>query len=204
MDSSFSHYFSDNQELEHKPISFTVMEGKRALTFETDAGVFSRGNMDKGSCVLLDALKAYTLSGRLLDLGCGWGGIGITLLARHPELCVVFCDVNSRAVELTRANLLCNGMKADTYVSDGFSQVPGSFDWIILNPPIRAGKEVVYRIIDEARGRLVNTGTLAIVWRKQQGAESAIRRLSEKFHNIERVSRDAGYWVITASSTIPL
>ncbi|MDR1569563.1 MAG: methyltransferase [Oscillospiraceae bacterium] len=200
MRDQFSHYFTGGAQTQHKPHTVVIRSGTRELAFETDSGVFSRTELDKGTRVLLDALEGRSMSGRLLDLGCGWGAVGAALAARYPGLSVVCGDVNPRAVELTRANLARNGIDAEAYVSDGLADVPGEFDWIVMNPPIRAGKQTVYRLIEEARARLTERGALVLVWRKQQGAESAMRWLGERFASVERVSRESGYWVIVCSN----
>ena len=164
--------------------------------FTTDAGVFSRDGLDVGTRALLEALPP--LHGRVLDLGCGWGPVGVTLARKYPEAEIVMTDVNQRAVDLSKRNLAANDARAAVFQGDGFENVPGSFDFVITNPPIRAGKATIYRMFTDARDRLNPGGTLFIVIRKQQGAPSALKFLREQFTAAEVVARESGFWVIRA------
>jgi 16S rRNA (guanine1207-N2)-methyltransferase len=198
--SEFSHYFTSSENMEHKEHKFSLTYAGNVFTFKTDSGVFSRSKLDDGSHILLDALSGIEMSGNALDLGCGWGAIGIIMKKLYPELTLSFADINPRAAQLTRENLRLNNQTAEVIVSDGASQIPGTFDWIVLNPPIRAGKQKVHEIIESAADKLTPDGKLALVVRKQQGAESLTRYLSGIFDNVERISRDKGYWVIISSN----
>ncbi|MDR1262234.1 MAG: methyltransferase [Oscillospiraceae bacterium] len=195
-----SHYFTPPSDTLHRPCELTVTDGANELTFATDAGVFSRGGLDEGTRILLDAMKPFEpMSGRALDLGCGWGALGITLASRNPALDVTMSDVNPRAVLLTNENIRRNGLsesRARAVESDGLAGVAGMFDWILTNPPIRAGKPTVQRLILEATARMMDAGRLVLVWRKQQGAPSAMKWLGEWFSRVERIDRESGYWVI--------
>ncbi|MDR2656935.1 MAG: methyltransferase [Oscillospiraceae bacterium] len=195
-----SHYFTPPPDTLHRPRSTTVTDGANELTFATDAGVFSRGGLDEGTRILLAAMKPFEpLTGRALDLGCGWGALGITLASRNPALDVTMSDVNPRAVLLTNENIRRNGLdesRARAVESDGLTNVSGIFDWILTNPPIRAGKPTVQRLILEAAARMMDAGRLILVWRKQQGAPSAMQWLGERFSRVERIDRESGYWVI--------
>ena len=131
-----------------------------------------------------------------MDLGCGWGAVGVALKAITPELSVVMTDINSRAVALAERNLALNGLKAEVVQGDGFASVEGGFDAIITNPPIRAGKAVIYGLFDEASKRLNPGGQLFIVIRKQQGAPSALEHLRQRFNRAEVIDRSGGYRVI--------
>lgn len=188
------HYYTENPSSAHalRRVSFEAL-GNR-LEFDTDAGVFSRDGLDRGTEVLLNALPP--LSGRILDLGCGWGALGIALGKRYPELDIVMTDINSRAVELVQQNLRLNGIRALVVQGDGFEAVEGPFDAIITNPPIRAGKAVIYDLFDRAREFVSPKGALYVVIRKQQGAPSALRHLAETWPNAEVIDRASGYWVI--------
>lgn len=188
------HYFTPQPSSAQARISFEHTDQGNTLTFVTDAGVFSRAHMDKGTLLLLDALPACT--GRALDLGCGWGGLGVCYLRRNPGLTLVLSDVNARAVALARENLQRNGLTAQVIQSDGLQDVPGSFDVIACNPPIRAGKEVVYRLLAQAHDALAPGGALYVVMRKQQGAPSAKAHLSEHFESVDTIARSSGFWVL--------
>ncbi|MDD2647533.1 MAG: class I SAM-dependent methyltransferase [Eubacteriales bacterium] len=164
----------------------------------TDNGVFSKGELDEGSETLLNALPP--IFGAALDLGCGWGAVGLILKKKYPEIELVMTDVNERALELSRENLALNKLCAEVISSDGYSALEDRlFQFIITNPPIRAGKQVVYRFFSEAREHLADKGKLYIVIRKQQGAESALRYLKELYETAEKIDNHKGFWVIECS-----
>lgn len=162
----------------------------------TDAGVFSRDGLDTGTRAMLEALPE--LHGRVLDLGCGWGPVGVTLARKYPECEIVMTDVNHRAVELSRRNLARNGAKAEVVQGDGFESVTGMFDFILTNPPIRAGKAVIYRLFAEAKEHLADDGALILVIRKQQGAASAQKYLQTLFPTVTLLDRTAGFHILQA------
>lgn len=190
------HYYTENPTSAHDERRIALRALGKELTFITDAGVFSRDGLDRGTEVLLNALPP--LSGRVLDLGCGWGAVGVALGARWPELDVVMTDINSRAVELARRNLAENGVKATVVQGDGFAAVEGCFDAIVTNPPIRAGKGVVYGLFARAKDYLKPGGALYVVIRKQQGAPSALKYLKETYALAETVDRGSGFHVLRA------
>ena len=165
--------------------------------FTTDNGVFSKTGVDYGSLVLLEAAVAEPLSGSVLDLGCGYGVLSVVLKSLYPECAVTSVDINPRAVELTQLNCDQNQTFCNVLVSDGFSQLKeSSFDAVITNPPIRAGKKVIYQMFDDAWTHLNANGKLMAVIQRKQGAESALKKLEELFGNCTVVSRDRGYWVL--------
>lgn len=189
------HYYTHTPGVEHdeKQVIYEALGFQFKCT--TDSGVFSRDGLDMGTRILLDALPE--LSGRILDLGCGWGPVGAALGRKYPDAEIIMTDINSRAAELARRNLSANGVKnARVVCGDGYEAVDGSFDAIVLNPPIRAGKAVIYTMFEEAKPRLNAGGALYIVIRKQQGAESAEKFLKTLYGTVERIARDKGYWVL--------
>jgi 16S rRNA (guanine1207-N2)-methyltransferase len=190
------HYYTENPGSAHAERRIALRALGNALTFITDAGVFSRDGLDRGTELLLDALPP--LKGRVLDLGCGWGAVGVALGKRYPELDIVMTDINSRAVGLARRNLAENGVSATVLQGDGFAAVEGRFDAIVTNPPIRAGKAVVYALFAQAREHLNPGGALYAVVRKQQGAPSALKYLREIYSRAEIVDRGSGFHVMRA------
>ena len=191
------HYFTVNPNSAHavRRVKFAVLGNE--LTFDTDAGVFSRDGLDEGSRILMEALPE--LHGRVLDLGCGWGAVGVSIKKRWSDIDLVMTDVNQRAADLSKQNLALNGVTAEVLQGDGFENVTGSFDFVITNPPIRAGKQAIYGMFAAARDRLCDGGKLYIVIRKQQGAPSALKYLREIFSEAEVVDREAGFWVIESA-----
>ena len=195
------HYFTGDPSSAHEPRGLTLRCGDRLLDCQTDAGVFSRGRVDPGAALLLEAIYRavpHDFAGRALDLGCGWGAVGLSLACRYPNAVLVLCDINRRALALAEQNLARNRLRAQCVWSDGLGSVPGRFALIAVNPPIRAGKATVYRLFDESNARLLPGGALFVVIRKQQGAPSALARLRERFSAAEVVARRAGYWTLRA------
>ena len=192
------HYFTAAPGSAHEARHFEHVFAGRTLRFETDAGVFSKQHVDPGSELLCRALPA-DMAGSVLDAGCGWGAMTVMTLAAHPALEMTMSDVNERALELARRNVALNGMTAIAVLSDGFSAIGGRFDTVMTNPPIRAGKQVVYGLFEGAHAHLNPGGALYCVVRKQQGAPSALAFLRGLYHEAEVIERSAGYWVIRAS-----
>jgi 16S rRNA (guanine1207-N2)-methyltransferase len=190
------HYFTQNPASAHRERTFETTVCGLTLSFVTDAGVFSKDGLDPGSRLLIETLPP--LSGRVLDLGCGWGPVGAFLAKLNPAARLVLADVNPRALALARRNLKANGVEAEVVESDGFERVEGPFSHVVTNPPIRAGKALIYALFDEAFRRLEPGGALTIVIRKQQGAPSALKHFQETFGSGTIIAKDAGYWIIQA------
>ncbi len=189
-------YYSRTPSSASKPAECSFEYRGKTLRFTTDAGVFSRGELDAGTRLLLDALPEE-MGGSILDLGCGWGPIGISVKAVRPEAEITLADVNLRALEWAEKNAARNGARVVCEESDGFGALGGRvFDAVITNPPIRAGKQVIYRLFREAYEHLSPGGSLFLVIRKQQGAESCIRYLEGFFASVEKLERSAGFWAL--------
>ena len=186
------HYYSENPESAH---ARREIRSGDSLEFTTDSGVFSRAHVDPGSLLLIDA--ARPCEGRVLDLGYGYGPIGITLAREYPEAQFVLSDVNRRAVALCEENIAKNKIaNAKALFSDGCAELDGTFDQIVSNPPIRIGKSALQNMWRDCREKLNDGGTFWIVIRKKQGAPSAAAFLTELFGNCETVARKAGYHVL--------
>ena len=189
------HYYTSAPTSAHEARSFRAVFAGRVLAFDTDAGVFSKQHVDPGSELLCGALPEE-LSGDVLDMGCGWGAMTVLTLARFPKLNVTMADVNERALSLAVANVEKNHMQARAVLSDGFERIEGVFDAVITNPPIRAGKAVIYKMFEDAKAHLKPGGMLVLVIRKQQGAPSALKFLKTLYRKAEVIARDGGYWII--------
>jgi len=178
----------------------TVLRGRR-LTFETDAGVFSKTGVDFGSRLLIETADIPD-GARVLDVGCGYGPIGLAIAAALPRAHVTLVDINERAVGLARENAERNGIRnVSVLESDLLAAVRGqTFDAVLTNPPIRAGKAVVHRIFEEAHGALAPGGVLWVVIQKKQGAPSAAAKLEELFgaEHVRMAARDKGYHILRA------
>lgn len=189
------YYYTASPQSAHEDRHFRTVFLGRTLEFETDAGVFSKQHIDPGSELLCRSLP-QTLCGDVLDMGCGWGAMTVMTLAAHPDVRMTMADINERALALAVRNVARNDMQATAVLSDGFAQVVGEFDAVITNPPIRAGKAVIYRMFEEAKAHLRAGGALYLVIRKQQGAPSALKFLKELYGDAEVIARDGGYWII--------
>jgi 16S rRNA (guanine1207-N2)-methyltransferase len=192
-----NHYFSNNPDLTSRPKEITYRYENTSFVFATDAGVFSKSDIDTGSTLLLENFKMIHPQGRVIDVGCGYGILGIAIAKTYPESQVLMIDINERAVALTKENLIRNNvLNAKCIASDLYQFVEGQFDVIVSNPPIRAGKSVVYKIFSEGYERLKEGGFLMIVIRKKQGAPSAEKKLFEIFGNVETTDRKKGYYIL--------
>lgn len=187
-------YYEKNPSVAHDIHELSVSLLDIPMTFLTDAGVFSKKMVDYGSQVLLNSLE-LAKGKSLLDVGCGYGPLGLTL-AKVYDLDVTLIDVNSRALELAEKNAEKNGVSATIFQSNVYEQVQGQFDYVISNPPIRAGKSVVHEVITGAKEHLVDGGSLTIVIQKKQGAPSAKKRMEEVFGNCQIIKKDKGYYIL--------
>lgn len=166
-----------------------------SFTFKTDNGVFSKDGLDFGTRVMLEALPLKDMSGDILDLGCGYGVVSI-ILSKFLDAKFDAVDVNRRALHLAEMNMKKNSVSGlNFFESYCYENVSKKYDYIITNPPIRAGKKVVYEILFGAKDHLKENGVLYFVMRKEQGAKSAIRDL-ENLYNIEVLCKEKGFFVI--------
>ncbi len=174
------------------------------LCFFTDTQVFSKKHIDFGTRLMLDAAiddlsERGIRRGRLLDLGCGYGAVGITMKRVFPAMDVVMTDINERATVLARENAEQNHSKQIAILeSDGVSAVEGNFDVIMTNPPVRAGKQTVFSFYEGAYAHLMKGGTLYAVLQRKQGAPSSKKKLEELFGSCEIIRKDSGYWIMKA------
>lgn len=190
------HYFTELPESAHKPLTFQAQYRGHTLQFQTDSGVFSRTEVDKGSDALLRQLPEK-IDGDVLDMGCGYGTIGLSLKKANPRCTLTMVDINARAVELARKNAEANGIDAEILLGDGFAAVAArTFDLIVTNPPIRAGKQVIYLMFEDAAKALKPEGTFVLVVRKQQGAPSAAAHLRSLFQTVDILAKKGGFWVM--------
>ena len=191
-----AHYFTDNRNLEENRKEHSFRFSGHYYTFVTDNGVFAKTGVDPGTEILLKACADQILPGRTLDLGCGYGVVSVVLGSLVPRAKMSAVDINPRAVELCELNCAQNRVTCNAFVSDGFAEVNGMFRQIITNPPIRAGKKVIYKMFEDAFAHLETGGAFYAVIRRKQGAESALKKLTEVFGNCDVIERDKGYWVL--------
>lgn len=194
------HYYSKNPGVESKPRRWNFNLRGFSFTFETDAGVFSKSEVDFGSRVLIDRFELPSVEGNILDVGCGYGPIGLSIAKSFPERTVHMMDVNDRAMDLARKNAELNGVQnVRIYESDALSAAQtDEVACVLTNPPIRAGKQTIFRFYDQAYELLREDGELWIVIQKKQGAPSTVDHLELKFKEVTVVDKEKGYWIIKA------
>ena len=187
---------------ENLPSNITKVDcfirGKK-FTFSSDNGVFSKNGVDFGSRLLLDFIPLEEVGGKILDLGCGYGVIGIAL-NKLTGANVDMVDVNLRALHLTEMNVSANKCQnINVFESNVYEKINTKYTSIVTNPPIRAGKKVVYDMLFNAKDYLTDDGNLYFVIRKQQGAKSMISDL-EKEYDLEILEKKKGYYIIKCSN----
>lgn len=194
------HYYSRTQKVESDPKywDFTLRDFR--FRFKTDNGVFSKREVDFGSRLLIETFQMPNTAGPVLDVGCGYGPIGLSIAKLDQNRIVHMIDVNERALLLAKENAVLNQITNVTvYQSDELANVmENAFAAILTNPPIRAGKKVVHSIFEQSYGHLQDGGELWIVIQKKQGAPSAIEKLKEIFSEVETVNKEKGYFIIKA------
>jgi len=192
-----SHYFTDNRELAKNRKDLSFRFSCFNLTFVSDNGVFCKDYIDEGSIVLLNVLNKNKLGKKILDVGCGYGTIGITLKKCFPDSQIDMVEINPRAMELAIINAQKNDCEVNIFESDVYSNVTDiDYTDIVTNPPIRAGKKVIYKIFEEAYDHLIESGALWVVIRKNHGAQSAKKFIESKFGNCEIIHKDKGYYIL--------
>ena len=191
-----SHYFINDPDLvsNKKQIEYHFNNG--LFCFVTDNGVFSKNEVDRGSNALISSVSDLDLGNSILDLGCGYGVIGIVMKKINPNADVDLVDINDRAVELSKINAKLNNVKVNIYNSEDITKLNKKYDSILLNPPIRAGKKVIYQLYRSSYDVLNKNGKLYIVIQKKHGSESSLKELKSLFKAVKIVSRKSGYQII--------
>jgi 16S rRNA G1207 methylase RsmC len=187
------HYFSASPAGNFTPKEIQVHLGGRDLTVETAGGIFSPDHVDAGTEALLRIVPEAPAAGDLLDLGCGWGPIAITMSLESPASRVWAVDVNERALELTRRNAAraeCSNIQVSSP-----DDVPDDlrFAAIWSNPPIRVGKAELHAMLEKWLPRLVSGGEAYLVVAKHLGADSLVAWLSSQFAETHLVTRGDHY-----------
>ena len=193
-----AHYFTNEENLKSEIEKVIAELNGIPFYFYTDNGVFSKGELDFGTELLLKNFKYDNPNNKtLLDIGCGCGPIGI--YASHLGFTVDMSDVNKRAIHLSKMSLKEQGLNANVFESDAYKNITNKYDYIVSNPPIRVGKEKLYEIVMNAKEHLKDGGSLWIVVRKQQGAESMLRDMKNAYKIVEVIAKKKGFFIIKAS-----
>ena len=193
-----AHYYTDNKDLASNRREFDYYFDNEVFRFTTDNGVFSKKTIDYGSYLLIKNVYKRNLGSSLLDLGSGYGPIGIIIKHFNPALDVEMVDVNSRATELATINCQKNKVNIKVHICEDILTLNRNFDTVTLNPPIRAGKKVIYDLYKKSRDILNDGGSLYIVIQKKQGANSSKKELETLFKEVVVIDSDGGYQVIEA------
>ena len=192
-----SQYFENDKDVISDPRPVTCWCGDRLLRFSTDHGVFSYGEIDDASLKLVRLCRS--VSGDVLDLGCGYGFIGIYLKTKYPEIVLYQSDINERALELCTLNASENDINSKIIRSDSFESIDGFFNHIFLNPPIHAGKDICNELIDASYTHLKPEGSLYLVIRKKHGAEGYISRFENMEYKYSVLDKKDGIYVLMIS-----
>lgn len=187
-----SHYFSNDETVKKNEIEHQVIIKEKSFVFITDNGVFSKRGLDFGTRTLLENLPK--IEGDVLDFGCGYGPIGIFL--KKTYICNVdMIDINHRCLYLARQNAIKNNVSVNIFESNIYENIAKKYDYIITNPPIRVGKEILYRVLFEGIHYLKKDGELWLVIHKDQGAKTVLRDLQREFLT-KLITKNKGFYVI--------
>lgn len=189
-------YYAKKPVVSHDERNLSYTLAGKTLSFVSDSGVFSKLRVDYGTGVLLEQMSLLKKPASVLDLGCGYGPLGLFAAAWWPKIKVDLVDVNERALALARKNARANGLGVNIFASDGYEQVKDKYDLIVTNPPIRAGKKVVTTFLSGANAHLNPGGKLLVVIQKKQGEPSAKKLMTRTFGNCTILKRDKGYYVL--------
>lgn len=194
------HYYSRNPQVDSNPDEWNFTLRGKTFRFKTDAGVFSKREVDFGSRLLIESFVEPEVSGDrpIIDVGCGYGPIGLSLAGSYNNRTIHMVDVNERAILLSGENAQINQIKnVKIYESSVFQNVQeNEFAAVVSNPPIRAGKKVVHEILEQSKSVLQVGGELWIVIQKKQGAPSAMSKMEDVFGNVEVILKKKGYYIL--------
>lgn len=196
MNNDLKHYYVDDQKelTNRKEIPFRFLDID--FKFTTADAIFSKDRVDAGSTLLLEAAVESGIKDLVLDYGCGYGVVGVTLAKLGHS--IIGIDVTDRAIKLSEINAKQNQVKAsfEKIINNNVEKYNNTFNTVLLNPPIRAGKVVIYEMFDNAYNFLLPGGVLYIVIRKQHGAKSAIKKLETLFNDVTIINKSKGYYII--------
>jgi len=194
------HYYSEKQTSPLRPRILDVNILGFELKFISGSGVFSTKKLDKGSEILIKNC-IINEKDKILDLGCGYGVIGISIAKKYPMTQVVLTDINKRAISLSKENILLNKLdNAKAHYSNQFEKITQKFDTILLNPPQTAGKSVCFAMIEESINYLNEKGLLQLVARHQKGGKDLSKKMNNVFGNVEEIAKKAGYRVYVSKN----
>lgn len=190
-------YFVNNENLKSEIKKVNTVIHSISYYFYTDNGVFSKGELDFGTELLLKTFEyTYPQEKCLLDIGCGAGPIGI--YASKLGFDVDMCDINKRAIHISKMAIKQQKLSANVFVSDAYCNINRKYDYILSNPPIRVGKKKLYEIVMNAKDYLKEKGEVWLVVRKDKGADSLIKDMKKYYSKIEVIKKKKGFYIIKA------
>jgi len=194
------HYYSEKQTSKLRIKEIGVSLRGNNLRFCTGSGVFSIGKIDKGTTLLIEK-SIIKQDWSILDLGCGYGAVGISIAKAFPSTSIVMADINERAVGLSKMNVKLNQtINITTIQSNLYDKIQERFNAILTNPPQTAGKKVCFEIIEKARSHLKEGGLLQLVARHKKGGKALEKKMKEVFGNVEDIGKKSGYRVYVSKS----
>lgn len=187
------HYYDENPTGLIREESFFVIINKIHYPFIAASGLFSKKHLDSATKLLLEKCDVSSAK-KILDLGCGWGAVGVVLASQYPDKEIIASDINSRAIEYTKKNALKNNVKLQVIKSDILKSFPNeTFDCILTNPPYVAGRKVCFQFIDDSFTHLNQGGSLQLVARHNKGGKTLGLHMEELFGNCEHVAKQGGF-----------
>ncbi len=194
------HYYTNNPTTESREKIINSIIANENLKFYTDNGVFSKESVDFGTKTMLESFTTDKENAKVADIGCGYGVISIFLAKKYQTFKFTMVDVNNRVLELSKKNIELNKIENEVEVleSSSFDNVEGNFDIVLTNPPIRAGKKIVHKIMTDSYKHLNTQGELWVVIQKKQGMASCKKLLEDTFSMVEVVTKNKGYYILKA------
>ncbi|MGC9780133.1 MAG: class I SAM-dependent methyltransferase [Candidatus Heimdallarchaeota archaeon] len=197
-----SHYYSQKPASSGKTTTIQTYQLGNRLSFKSQSGVFGWMKVDKGSELLLNNVDIPIKKGLVLDLGCGYGLIGIALAKAYTKVNFVLADINELAIKLTKENCKTNGVEDNTEVCQGNIYEPVKdlkFSVILTNPPLMAGKKILWEFVSKAKDHLEHKGSIQLVVPKKKGLKSMQKMLESVYDEYEVIAKGSGFWALKAN-----
>jgi len=193
-----AHYFENDDKIKTNEKKIKNFINNKEFSFYVDNGIFSKKGLDFGTRSLLEKIEKLDIKGEILDLGCGYGPIGI-YIASTTKSNVDMIDINEKALYLAEKNKKLNGVDINVFESNIYENINKKYDYIITNPPIRVGKKILYKILFGAQKYLKKEGSLIFVIHKDQGAKTLMKRL-EEVYEVQLLGKNKGFYIISSKT----